>query len=96
MENDKGLGPNSGNNDHSISVGSKVKKGVLDAGTSVWESLQYVKAFIVSQVKKLSAKDRKELMEADLQADRMKADAADSAEAEKKRHEQEVLGIQSL
>ena len=53
MENDKGLGPTSDNNNHSIFVGSKVKKGVLDAGTSVWEGFQYVKAFIVSQVKAL-------------------------------------------
>ena len=53
MENDKGLGPTSDNNNHSISVGSKVKKGVLDARTRVWEGFQYVKAFIVSQVKAL-------------------------------------------
>jgi len=41
-----------GNNDSSISVGSKVKKGALDAATSMWEGLQYAKALIVSQVRR--------------------------------------------
>ena len=39
------------------------------------------------QVKKLSAKDEKELMEAEFQEDRMQSDAAESVEAQKKRHE---------
>ena len=51
MENDNGFSASTGsNNNQSIYVGSKLKKGALDAATSVWETLQYAKAFIFSQV----------------------------------------------
>ena len=51
MENNNGFSASMGSdNNQSISVGSKMKKGTLDAATSVWETLQYAKAFIFSQV----------------------------------------------
>jgi hypothetical protein len=46
-------------------------------------------------VKKLRAKDEKEMMEADLQEDRTQADATDTAEAERKQHQQESLGFRN-
>lgn len=95
MENDKGIGASTGNDNDNISVGNKLKKGAQDAATSMWVISQYTTAFLTSQVKKLRAKDEKEMTEADLEEDRMQADATDAAEAERKRHEQEALGIRN-
>ncbi|GLJ30824.1 hypothetical protein SUGI_0612090 [Cryptomeria japonica] len=71
----------------SSSVGSKLKKGMLDATTNITEALQYIKAFFLAQGKKLVAKNEQELAEADLQAQRIEVDATDAAETEKKQHD---------
>jgi hypothetical protein len=47
------------------------------------------------KVKKLSGKDKKELMEVDFQVDRIQVNFVDSSEQEKKKHKKEVLGIWS-
>lgn len=95
MENDKGVGASTGNDNDNISLINKLKKGALDAATTIRLIAQYTTIFITSQVKKLGAKDEKEMMEADLQEERMQVDATDAAEAERKKHEQEALGFRN-
>lgn len=64
---------------------SGMKKTFLSFKASLQESFQYMKASIVGQGKKLTAKNEQEASEADLQAAKMQVDAADAAEDTKNR-----------
>jgi hypothetical protein len=50
MENDKGIGASKRNDNDNISLINKLRKGALDAATSMRLIAQYTTAFITSQV----------------------------------------------
>ncbi|KAK8552118.1 hypothetical protein V6N13_120541 [Hibiscus sabdariffa] len=74
-----------GNRGQGTSLMSRLKKDCLAFGVSLQEGFRYVKATVVGQAKKLTAKDEKEAATADLQAQKMQVEAADEAENNKKR-----------
>ncbi|XP_050234942.1 uncharacterized protein LOC126683149 [Mercurialis annua] len=59
---------------------SRVKKECLSFAVSVQESFRYIKAKLVGQAKKITARNEKEVAAADLQASKMEVQAADEAE----------------
>ncbi|KAG9155110.1 hypothetical protein Leryth_011082 [Lithospermum erythrorhizon] len=63
---------------------SRMKIGCISAATSFQETFRYVKALLIGQVKKLSAKNEEEATEADLLTAKMQVEAADAAENTKK------------
>ncbi|KAL5705481.1 hypothetical protein ACHQM5_023779 [Ranunculus cassubicifolius] len=69
------------------SVLSSAKKGFLSFTTSVQEGFRHMKATIVGQAKKITARNEKEASEADLQTAKMQVDATNEAEETKKRLE---------
>ncbi|PON85717.1 hypothetical protein TorRG33x02_184470 [Trema orientale] len=66
-------------------MSSRAKKDCLSFFVSLKEGFQYVKASIVGQAKKLTARNEREATEADLKAAKMQVEAADAAEDAKSR-----------
>ncbi|XAR48481.1 hypothetical protein NMG60_11031309 [Bertholletia excelsa] len=64
---------------------SRLKKGCLFFAASVQEGFGYLKALLVGQAQKLTARNEKEATEADLRTAKMQVEAADAAEDTKKR-----------
>ncbi|KAK6245798.1 hypothetical protein QUC31_000576 [Theobroma cacao] len=64
---------------------SRTKKDCLAFALSLQEGCRYVKAILVGQAKKLKARNEKEVMAAELQAQKWQVEAADEAENAKER-----------
>ncbi|KAI4388683.1 hypothetical protein MLD38_000989 [Melastoma candidum] len=62
-----------------------IKRHCMPFAVSLEEGLRYVKALLLGQAKKLTAKNEKEALEADLRTSKMQVEAADSAEDTKMR-----------
>ncbi|OAY23167.1 uncharacterized protein LOC110606336 [Manihot esculenta] len=69
---------------------SRMKKDCLYFTVSLQEGFRYVKATILGQALKITAKNEKEATAADLQATKMQVEAADEAENIKKRLEKSL------
>ncbi|GFS44096.1 hypothetical protein Acr_00g0088390 [Actinidia rufa] len=66
------------------SVAASMKKNCLSFAASVQESFRSLKATLVGQAKKVTARNEKEATEAYLQTAKMQVEAADDAEETKK------------
>ncbi|MED6148754.1 hypothetical protein PIB30_055863 [Stylosanthes scabra] len=67
------------------SLFSRMKRSCLYFAASVEETFRYVKAFFVGQAKAITARNEKEASAAELEATKMQVEAADAAEAIKKK-----------
>ncbi|MED6116100.1 hypothetical protein PIB30_096924 [Stylosanthes scabra] len=67
------------------SLFSRMKRNCLYFAASVQETFIYVKAFFVGQAKAITARNEKEASEAELESTKMQVEAADAAEAIKKK-----------
>ncbi|KAL5102508.1 hypothetical protein RYX36_006835 [Vicia faba] len=72
-------------NHNNTSLASRLKNSCLSFAVSIQETFRYAKASFVGQAKTITARNEKEASEAELETSKKQVEAADAAEAIKKK-----------